>query len=222
MIEWMIAILGQIHISITLFSDMISGISRQMVIPHSPSFAPDRLRNFYKQKFSNLKHSSSSYAMISKCSPNCFESCTSAQQVFWRYLCSFFNYHEKCSYFTNKEIQKVEFEATVWHHRWRDNHEKYFLWHNLGRSFHISPEIKDVFNISTFQKWPPFWSRDKLFTGSVTASWICQQDSHEYYQYFWAFDQCSSWTIVGDISILKFDLLCGLVTSSMTSWVRET
>ena len=28
--------------------------------------------------------------------------------------------------------------------------------------------------------------------------------------------------IDGDISISKFDLLCDLVTSSMTSWVRET
>ena len=34
MIEWMVTSLAQIHISIiTLFSDMISGISRQMVIP---------------------------------------------------------------------------------------------------------------------------------------------------------------------------------------------
>ena len=39
------------------------------------NFAPDRLRHFYKQKFSNLKHLSSSYAMISSCSPNCFEQC---------------------------------------------------------------------------------------------------------------------------------------------------
>ena len=62
MIEWMVAILGQIHISIiTLFLDTISGICRHMVIPHSPwpivlNFAPDRLRLFYKQKFSNLNH----------------------------------------------------------------------------------------------------------------------------------------------------------------------
>ena len=59
---------------------IISGISRQIVIPHSPrpialSFAPDSLRHLSKQKFSNLKLSSSSYAMISKGSPNCFEQC---------------------------------------------------------------------------------------------------------------------------------------------------
>ena len=56
----MVTILGQIHILIiTLFFDMISGISDQMAIPHSHrqillSFAPDRLRHLYKQKFSNL------------------------------------------------------------------------------------------------------------------------------------------------------------------------
>ena len=35
MIKWMVTILGQIHTSIIiLFFDMISGISRQMVILH--------------------------------------------------------------------------------------------------------------------------------------------------------------------------------------------
>ena len=51
------------------FFYMISGFPRQMVIPHSPwlvllSFAPDKLRHFYKQQFLNLKHSPSSDAMI--------------------------------------------------------------------------------------------------------------------------------------------------------------
>ena len=51
---------GKIPISIiTLFFDMISGISRQMV----------------EQKFSNLKHSSSSCAMISMRTPNGFGQC---------------------------------------------------------------------------------------------------------------------------------------------------
>ena len=36
---------------------------------------------------------------------------------------------------------------------------------------------------------------------------------------FWAFDRCSNSNIDGDISILKFDLLCDLVTSPMTSWI---
>ena len=39
--------------------------------------------------------------------------------------------------------------------------------------------------------------------------------------YIWAFDRRSNSDIDGDISISKFDLLCDLVTSPMTSWVRE-
>ena len=35
-----------------------------------------------------------------------------------------------------------------------------------------------------------------------------------------SFDRRSSWNIDGDIAILKFDVLCDLVTSSMTSWIR--
>ena len=37
-----------------------------------------------------------------------------------------------------------------------------------------------------------------------------------------SFDRRSSSNIDEDISISKFDLFCDLVTSSMTSWVRET
>ena len=39
---------------------------------------------------------------------------------------------------------------------------------------------------------------------------------------FWAFDRRSSLNIDKDISISEFDLLCHLVMSSMTSWVRDT
>ena len=38
----------------------------------------------------------------------------------------------------------------------------------------------------------------------------------------WAFDRRSSSNMDGDIAISIFDLFCDLVTSSMTSWVRET
>ena len=84
----MVAIWGQIHISIiTLFFDMISGTSRRMIIPQSPwpiliSFAPDSLRHFYKQKFSNLKHSSPTYSMIFKCSNNCYEQCICPHTIY--------------------------------------------------------------------------------------------------------------------------------------------
>ena len=64
-----------------------------------------------------------------------------------------------------------------------------------------------------------FRSRQTFFTGCYTGSWIYQHDSHEFL-IFWAFDQRSSSNIDGDISIYNFDLLCDLVTSSMTSWIR--
>ena len=35
-----------------------------------------------------------------------------------------------------------------------------------------------------FSKWPPFWARDKLFTGNYTGSWIYQKDSHEHFRHF--------------------------------------
>ena len=72
------AILGQIHIAIiTLFFDITSGIVCQVVIPHPPwpiflSFVSGRLR----RELSNLKHSSLSYAMISKFPPIVLRSVT--------------------------------------------------------------------------------------------------------------------------------------------------
>ena len=53
------------------------------------SFTPDRLRHFYKQKVSNLKHSSSNDAMMPKCSPNCFEQCMSYLRKFGKYSVCF-------------------------------------------------------------------------------------------------------------------------------------
>ena len=76
------------------------------------------------------------------------------------------------------------FEATLWRHPWRHHHKKNFFWHNLGRSFHIWGQIEAVFSISKFSKWPPFWARDKLFTGSYTGSWIYQKYSHEHFRHF--------------------------------------
>ena len=58
------------------------------------------------------------------------------------------------------------------------------FWHNLRRSFHIWGQIEALFNISKFSKWPLFWARDKLFTGSNTGSWIYQKDSHEHFRHF--------------------------------------
>ena len=54
----------------------------------------------------------------------------------------------------------------------------------FGISFYIWGQIEAVFNISKFSKWPLFWARDKLFTGSYTGSWIYQKDSHEHFRHF--------------------------------------
>ena len=59
-----------------------------------------------------------------------------------------------------------------------------FFLHNSGRFFHIWGEIEAVFNISKLKKWPPFWARDKHFTGSCTGSWIYQKGSHEHFRHF--------------------------------------
>ena len=61
---------------------------------------------------------------------------------------------------------------------------KILFWHDMGRSFHIWGQIEAVFNISKFSKWPLFWARDKIFTGSYTGSWIYQKDSHEHFRHF--------------------------------------
>ena len=76
------------------------------------------------------------------------------------------------------------FEVTHWRHRWCHHHKKTFLGHNLRLSFHICVQIEAVFNISKFSKWPPFWARDKFFTGCYTGSWIYQKDSHEHFRHF--------------------------------------
>ena len=57
----------------------ICRLQKKWLIPVRPILlivAPDRLRHFYKQTFSHLKHSPSCFAMISKRSPDCFEQCT--------------------------------------------------------------------------------------------------------------------------------------------------
>ena len=62
----------------------------------------------------------------------------------------------------------------------------------------------------------------ELATNFFTGSRIDQKDNHEHFRHFEHLIRRSSSNIDGDISLSKFDLLCDLVTSSMTSWVRET
>ena len=130
-----------------------------------------------------------------------------------------FGYHEKCSYFMYKGVYRADLQRPPCDVTDDVIPVKNTFLYNLGRSFHIWGQIEAVFDVSKFSKWPPFWGRDKLFTGSNTGSWIYQQDSHERFRYFLAFGRRSSWNIDGDIAISNFDLLCDLVTSSMTSWI---
>ena len=79
-------------------------------------------------------------------------------------------------------------EGRLWGHpvtsSMTSSSRKSFFGHNLGRSFDIWGQIEAVFNISKFSKWPPFWARDKLFTGSYTGSWIYQKNRHEHFRHF--------------------------------------
>ena len=100
---------------------------------------------------------------------------------------------------------------------------KILFWHNLRRYFHILGQIEAVFSISKFSKWPLFWARDKLFYRKLYRKLNIPERWQQWaFPTFWAFDRRSSSNIDGDMSISKFDLLCDLVTSSMTSCVRET
>ena len=96
---------------------------------------------------------------------------------------------------------------------------KNLFWHNLGRSFHIWGQIEAVFNISKFSKWPPFRACDKHFYWKLYRKLNVPEIKPWAFRTFWAFDRRSSSNIDGDISIWKIDLLCDLVTSSMTSWI---
>ena len=91
--------------------------------------------------------------------------------------------------------------------------------HNLERYLHIWGQIEAVFNISEFSKWPPFWARDKLFYRNLYRKLNIPKRPPSAFPTFWAFDRRYSSNIDGEISISKFDLLCDLMTSSMTSWI---
>ena len=88
----------------------------------------------------------------------------------------------------------------------------------FGMCVHIWGQIESVFNISKFSKWLPFLACDKLFY----RKWYRKlniPDMPLAFPTFWAFDRCSSPNIDGDMSISKFDPLCDLVMSPMTSWI---
>ena len=99
---------------------------------------------------------------------------------------------------------------------------KKLFWHNLWRSFHIWGQIEAVFNISKISKRPHFELATNFFYRKLYRKLNIPERWPLAFPTFCVFVWCSSSNIDGDISIWKFDLLCHLVTSSMTSWLRET
>ena len=94
---------------------------------------------------------------------------------------------------------KHEYGGKFWGHRWRHHHEKYFfgiIWDGL---FISEVKLQLCLIFQNFQKGRHFQVATFCFTGCFTGSWNSNID--------------------GDILISKFDLLCDLVTSSMTSWI---
>ena len=110
------------------------------------------------------------------------------------------------------------FEATLWRHRWRHHHEKYYYVIICDGLFISAVEMKVCL---LFQKWPLyiFRSRQTFFIGCYIGSWIYQQGSH-YSISDILIDALAQ--ILTDIYIYisKLDLLCDLVTLPMTSWIR--
>ena len=74
-----------------------------------------------------------------------------------------------------------------------------------------------------FQNGRYFELATNFFTGSYTGSWIYQKDSHEHFRHFELLIDVLAQILTEIYQFQKnFYLLCDLVTSSMTSWVRET
>ena len=92
------------------------------------------------------------------------------------------------------------------------------IWDDLFIS-EVKLELCLIFQ--SFQNGHFFELATNFFTRSYTGSWIDQKHSHEHFRHFELLIDALV-QIDGDIWLSKFDILCDLVTSSMTSWVRET
>ena len=93
--------------------------------------------------------------------------------------------------------------------------------HNLGLSFYIWGQIEAVFNILKCSKWPPFWARDQLLTGSYSGSWIYQKDSQYHFRRLELLIDALAQILpeIYQCQNLTNSMTC-MVTSSMTSWIR--
>ena len=95
-------------------------------------------------------------------------------------LLVFFSYHEKCCNFIYKRIYRADFEGTLWRHRWRHHHEKYFsgiIWDDL---FISEVKLKLCLIFQNFQNDCHF----DLATNFFTGNWIYQKDSHKHFRHF--------------------------------------
>ena len=110
------------------------------------------------------------------------------------------------------------FEATLWHHRWCYRNKNFFgiIWDDL---FISETKLKLCLIFQNFQNGRHFKLATKFFLLEVIAEVENNRQIALAFPTFWVFDRCSNSNIDGDILILKFDLLCDLVTSSMTSWI---
>ena len=70
-----------------------------------------------------------------------------------------------------------------------------------------------------FQNGHHFELATNFFTGSYTGSWIYQKDSHEHFGHIEPLIDALAQILTEIYQFQKFDLLCDLVTLSMTSWI---
>ena len=132
--------------------------------------------------------------------------------------------HCPCNLLPEPTSPKHEYRGKLWGHpvtsSMMSSPWKFFRL-NLGRSFsYLRSNWSYVFfqnfeNGRHFEVATNFFYRKWYRNLNIPERWPLA------FPTFWAFDRRSNSNIDGDISISKFDIFCDLVTSSMTSWVRE-
>ena len=101
-------------------------------------------------------------------------------------------------------------------HQWRHQHQNYFFWDNLQRSFHVWCQNERILNISKFSKWPPFWG-----SGAFLNPRLDRKLGHTARQAmsspaFWAFVRRSSFNINGVMAILNLTYFLNLWPNYLT------
>ena len=133
--------------------------------------------------------------------------------------------HCPCNLLPGPTSPKHEYRRKLWGHPvtssvmsspWKKN------WHNLGLFFISEVKLKLCLTFQNFQNGCHFEPAINFFYRKWYRKFNIPERWSLAFPTFWAFDRRSSSNIDGDISISKFNPLCDLVASSMTSWVRET